>query len=68
MRGFVFVKEAEPLLKSLSQIFIEEVKMVLAQGSLNFEKAINNTKERCRRFIRKENGRDPLIVATVNII
>ncbi|MBR2505493.1 MAG: ribonuclease J [Bacilli bacterium] len=68
MRGFVFVKEAEPLLKSLSQIFIEEVKMVLAQGSLNFEKAIANTKERCKRFIRKENGRDPHIIATVNII
>lgn len=68
MRGFVFVKEAEPLLKSLSQIFIEEVKMTLAQGSLNFDKAIASTKERCRRFIRRENGRDPLIVATVSVI
>ena len=42
--------------------------MTLAQGSLNFEKAIATTKERTRRFIRKENGRDPLIIATVAIV
>jgi ribonuclease J len=68
MRGFVFIKDAEPLLKSLSQIFIDEVQAVLRRGSLNFEKAIEGTKDRCRKFIRRENGRDPLIIATVNII
>ena len=68
MRGFVFIKDAEPLLKSLCQIFVDEVQAVLRQGSLNFAKAIENTKERAKRFIRRENGRDPLIVVTVNII
>ena len=65
MRGFVFVKEAVPLLKSISQIFIEEVENNLNSNELGFKNAIANTKERCRRFIRKENGREPLIVPII---
>ena len=68
MRGFVFAKEAEPILKTLSQFFVEEIKMVLAQGSLNFEKAKENTQERGKRFIFRENGRRPLIITEVIII
>ena len=68
MRGFVFAKEAEPILKTLSQIFVEEVKMTLAQGSLNFTKAKENTEERGRRFIFRENGRKPLIIPEVIVI
>ncbi len=65
MRGFVFAKEAEPILKTITQIFVEEVKMALLADATNYEKAISNTKERCRRFIRRENGREPLIIPLI---
>ena len=60
MRGFVYVKEAEPLLKSITQIFIEEVNAALTR-ELDLEGAKNTIKERARWFIRRENGREPLI-------
>lgn len=60
MRGFVFVKEAEPLLKSVTQIFVEEINGALTKGT-DLEAAKNTIKERIRWFIRRENGREPLI-------
>ena len=60
MRGFVYVKEAEPLLKSVTQIFIEEITAALNKNS-DIEEAKQIFKERARWFIRRENGREPLI-------
>ena len=66
MRGFVYVKEAEPLLKSITQIFIEEIQGALNRG-LDLEGAKNTIKERARWFIKRENGREPLIEPIVII-
>lgn len=60
MRGFVFVKEAEPLLKSITQIYLEEVNSAMKKG-IDMEMAKNTIKERIRLFIRRENGREPLV-------
>ncbi len=60
MRGFVFVKEAEPLLKSITQIYLEEVNAALNKG-IDMEMAKNTIKERIRWLIRRENGREPLV-------
>lgn len=66
MRGFVFVKEAEPLLKSISNIYVEEVNNALAT-SLKFEasKIENLIRERAKRFIRRENGREPMVLPII---
>ena len=61
MRGFVYVREAEPLLKSITQIYTEEVKTALNQNNPDFEGAKNMIKDRATRFIKRENGREPLI-------
>lgn len=66
MRGFVFVKEAEPLLKSITQIYVEEVNAALKKG-IDMEMANNTIKERIRWFIRRENGREPLVEPIVLI-
>lgn len=60
MRGFVYMKEAEPLLKSVTQIYVEEVNAALLKGQ-DLEMTKNTIKERIRWFIRRENGREPLI-------
>ena len=60
MRGFVYVKEAEPLLKSITQIFVEEITAALLKGG-DLEEAKNTIKDRARWFIKRENGREPLI-------
>lgn len=65
MRGFVYAKEAEPLLKSISQIFIDEVNTAFSANANTFETAINNIKERSRRYIIRENGREPMIIPII---
>ena len=67
MRGFVFVKEAEPLLKSITQIYLEEVNAMLNRG-LDIEQTKNTIKDRIRWFIRRENGREPLIEPIILVI
>ncbi len=61
MRGFVFQKEAEPLLKSITQIYVEEVTAALRNGVEDFSSTKEMISERIRRFVRRENGREPYI-------
>lgn len=61
MRGFVFSREAEPLLKSISQIYVEEVSAALLKGKTDFEETKNMICDRVKRFVKRENGREPLI-------
>lgn len=61
MRGFVFQKEAEPLLKSIIQIYVEEVNAALRVGKTDFSETKEIISERVKRFIKRENGREPYI-------
>ena len=65
MRGFVYVKEAEPLLKSIANMFVEEITLALSLGKTDFEEAKSNAQERIRRFIKRENGREPMIIPII---
>ena len=68
MRGFVFVKEAEPLLKSLSNIFVDEINTAFASSVFVKEAIYELVAERCRRFIKRENGREPYIMPIIDIV
>lgn len=68
MRGFVYVKEAEPLLKSVSTIFVDEINTAFQSGKFDKETIYENVKERARRFIRRENGREPYILPIIDIV
>ena len=61
MRGFVFQREAEPLLKSITQIYIEEVTNALNTGVTDFSETKAMISDRVKRFVRRENGREPYI-------
>ena len=65
MRGFVYVKEAEPLLKSVANIFVDEVTTALSVNNTNFEEIKANAQERIHRFIKRENGREPMIIPII---
>lgn len=68
MRGFVFMKEADPLLKSLSNIFVDEINTMFETEEFNVDLLYENVSERCRRFIKRENGREPYILPIVDIV
>lgn len=66
MRGFVYVKEAEPLLKSVSQIFLDEINtMFESEKPISIETVRENISERAKRFIKRDNGREPLVVPII---
>lgn len=65
MRGFVYVKEAEPLLKSIAQIYIEEVNLALQEDVPNFALAQETIKDKAKKFIKRENGREPLVIVSI---
>ena len=65
MRGFVYVKEAEPLLKSVANILVDEITTALSVGNDNFDEVQANAQERIHRFIKRENGREPMIVPII---
>ncbi len=67
MRGFVFVKEADPLLKSLSSIFVDEINTAFTLEEFNVEQIYANVSERAKRFIKRENGREPFILPIIDI-
>lgn len=61
MRGFVFVKEAEPILKYITQLFIEEINAALNNGITDFASTKEIISDRIKKFIKRENGREPYI-------
>ena len=68
MRGFVYVKEAEPLLKSISNIYVDEVNTGLKVDGIDWEKVKANIAERARRFIKRENGREPYVLPIITLV
>lgn len=68
MRGFVFVKEAEPLLKSLSTIFVDEINTAFLSDKFDLDTIYANAVERSQRFIKRENGREPCILPIIDVI
>ena len=61
MRGFVYVKEAEPIVKAIVNIYIDEVNKALAAGKKVFTDVEATIKDRVKKFIKRENGREPLV-------
>lgn len=65
MRGFVFSKEVEPLLKSFNAIMVEEINVGFASNNFDENKVCDAVSERSNRFIRRENGREPFIIPSI---
>ena len=46
-------------------IFVDEVTTALSVNNTNFEEIKANAQERIRRFIKRENGREPMIIPII---
>ncbi len=65
MRGFVYVKEAEPILKSITKIFLDTIAPYVDGQVASKDAVLDDFKNKVSRFIRRELGRDPMILATL---
>lgn len=68
MRGFVMLKESEPLLKSITLVLEKTLLEELKRPSFSLENIKYNVSEVITRHIRKETGKMPLIVPFITII
>ena len=68
MRGFVYVKDAEPLLKSIANIYVDEVTTALNMDEEDFEKVKVAIADRAKKFIKRENGREPLVLPIIIMV
>lgn len=64
MRGFVFIKESESVLKEVSHLFVD-----ITLEFLRKEKSLEDAKlaiiDRCSRYVKKETGRNPVIAPII---
>ena len=68
MRGFVFVKEAEPLLKTVSNIYVDEINTALQNDTFDIDQIVFTIQDRARKFIKRENGREPCILPIIQLV
>ena len=68
MRGFVYVKEAEPVLKMVTNIYVEEINKALMEGVTDFTEVEAVINDKAKRLIKRENGREPLVIASIIVI
>lgn len=65
MRGFVFLKDSENILREITNIFLDQVRIYLT-GYYNQPQSIEDKiVERCLRYVRKETGKNPIIIPKI---
>ncbi len=67
MRGFVFLKESEAILREITRLFVDTINNSLSHNK-SIEEAKNIFVDKATKFIKKETARFPLIVPIVEVI
>ncbi|OQA78983.1 MAG: Ribonuclease J 2 [Tenericutes bacterium ADurb.Bin239] len=68
MRGFVYVKDSEQLLKQIRQIFINTVNEALEERDLDIDAMVKETESRVEKYIFRETRRHPMILPLIRVI
>ena len=65
MRGFIFLKDSENIVKEVSNIFNRVLTDLCSRPLMSCEDAEHSVIEKLTRYLRKESGKDPLIVPRI---
>ena len=65
MRGFVFLKDSENILREITNIFLDQVRIYLTGYYDQSQPIEDKIIERCLRYIRKETGKNPVIIPKI---
>ena len=65
MRGFIFLKDSENIVKEVFNIFTKVLQELCTKKSLSCEDAEKLLIDRLTKYLRKESGKDPLIVPRI---
>ncbi len=62
MRGFVYVKDAESIIREVSRIFVSTVEECLASEEYSIESIKQTVYEKSLRSIRRSTGKEPMVL------
>ena len=66
MRGYLYVKDSEPVLKALSELFVSIVnKYLIKSDHFDYNRCISDIKEECERYAKRATQRAPVIEPTI---
>ena len=65
MRGFVFLKDSENILREITNIFVENIRIYLTGYYSKKQDILDKIIEQCNRYIRKETGKKPVIIPEI---
>jgi ribonuclease J len=65
MRGFVFVKDSEVILKEIIAIYLKHMDEYLHNKSMMIEQLKQQVIDKCIRYIRRQTGKQPLIIPII---
>ncbi len=65
MRGFIFLIDSENVVKNITQLFIDQVSIYLTGYYENKDELIEKIKDKILRYVRKETGKNPLIMPNI---
>lgn len=68
MRGYLFVKDSETILKELQNIFVTIVnKHILKGANFDYDACVKEIKDECNRYTKRATARNPVIEPTIVI-
>jgi len=65
MRGLVFIKDADAILRDVSKVFLATVQEELVDSKFDSAKLKQDVYERCLRTIRRETGKEPMVLPLI---
>ncbi len=65
MRGFVFLKDADTILKEVTKIFLSAVNDGLNKANYRISDIQNTASEAIIRYIRRANGKNPMVLPLI---
>ncbi len=68
MRGFVYVKDSEQLLKQIRNIFVNTVNEALDMRNFDIDDAVKESQTRVEKYIFRETRRHPMILPLIRVI
>ena len=64
-RGLVFIKESDHLVKDIADLYIEVIKNAFNNPKLDINEKRNVIREKVSKYVKKETGKDPMVLSMV---
>ena len=64
-RGLVFVKESENLVKDIASLYIDVVNSAFSNPKLDVNEKRTIIREKVSKYVKKETGKDPMVLSMV---